>query len=171
MHQKQRKAELQLSNGLQITVQRQHLQLSVQAIDLCLFQSISSSPFLQLRLTREFLSKTNFIQPVHPSEWIAPTALPCRVSKKSSLLSSNGKSNWQVPPAAASSDLLICPPHTDEALWRCRHFKSEGTHPSVSHFWVIWWEHTSSHVKNKRHHYPSLNGFWCHCICEYNLHN
>lgn len=149
-------------------IQRQHLQLSVQAIDLCLFQSISSSPFLQLRLTEESLLKTSFIQPVHPSEWITPTALPCRVQHHLHCFPAMEKATGRCLLQQLQSDLLICPPHTDEPLWRWRHFKSEGTHPRVSHFWITWWEHTSSHGKYKRHHYPSLCGFW---YSEHDLHN
>lgn len=75
--------------------------------DLCLqenFQSTPSIPFLWLRITREFLLKTSLNQ-LHPAP-DHPRALMihsyCSAIQNTSLLSSNGKSNWQMSSAVAS---------------------------------------------------------------------
>lgn len=122
---------------IQMNTDKDSICYLVSKLDLCLFQSIPSSSFLRLRVTGEFLLKTRFIQhlftPVND-----PLLLQCHAECQHSLhcCPAMEKATGRCLLQELQRDLLICPPHTDETLWRCRHFRSEGTHPSVSHFWI-----------------------------------
>lgn len=108
---------------------------SVSKLDLYLFQLISS-PFSWLRLTGNFCPKPASSSLFTPVNELLLSLCHAECQHNLHCFPAMEKVTGNCLLQQLQTDLLICSPHTDEPLWRCRHFKSQGTHPSVSHFLI-----------------------------------